>query len=154
MATEILLEKIEDSLHPVDEEGKIALRAFKDGAIVKVSFSVPRSVPNHRHFRAIAKLTFDNQDGPEPIPSVDDLIDALKMAVGYKKRCYRIDGSYFEVPDSLSFGACDEIKFRQVKDAIIRYIADNIIPRVNNRDFERQFYELLREPTINQLERA
>ena len=153
MPTQLLVEKLEDALFPVDEDGKSAIRNIPEHSIVKIQVSIPRNVRQHRLFFAILKLTFEHQREPRQFPTQEKLLDALKMAVGYTREVRDLHGKIHIVPDSISFGRMDQIAFRQFFDSVVHVITTQIIPGVGKRDFEQQLADLLREPGPDQIER-
>lgn len=148
----ILMEKLEDALLPVDDDGRIAIRNVPDRSILRVDFSVPRNIRMHRLFFAILKLTFEAQQEPKAYPTEEKLLDALKLGVGYVREVRDIKGKEIHrVPDSISFGRMDQVAFKQFFDSVIQLIITRIVPRVSKKDFEQHLYDMLREPGPDQL---
>lgn len=144
MATEILMEKLEGGLHPVDDDGIKAMRAVEENKIVKIKLSIPRNVAYHRFLFALLKVVYDAQREPKVFATTEKLLDALKIGTGYVREVRDFQGNTHVVPDSIAFGRMDEIQFRewmeQVKDLILRWV----LPRVEKADFNRQISEMLR----------
>lgn len=150
--TEILMEKIEDSLHPVDADGQAAIRAMPDRSIVKVKFSVPRNVRQLRLFFAMINLVFDNQREPRRFATKDDLRAAVMIATGHFHEVKNLlHGTVHIIPNSISFGAMDDMAFREFFEAFKNLVFTKIIPGVGRRDFEQQIADMLRLPGPDQM---
>ena len=153
MPTQVLMEKIEDSLVPTDEESIVAIRQIPEHSIVKIQVSVPRNIKKHRLFFAMLKLVFENQPEPRQFPTQDKLLDALKIATGHVREVRDLLGNTHIVPDSIAFGRMDEIAFSQLFESFKQVIFERIIPGVRSRDFEQRLADLLKEPGPDQIER-
>ena len=152
MATKLLMEKLEDALHPVDAEGLRALKDVPERAIVSVQFAVPRNIRHHRMFFSLLNVVFDAQPDPKQFPPVDKLLDAIKLATGYVREVKDIHGKTHIVPDSISFGRMDQTAFRQFFDSAMDVINRYILPGINKRDVEQRIADILREPGPDQLQ--
>jgi hypothetical protein len=150
---EILLEKLEDALHPVDEDSINAMRQIPERTIVKVKVSIPRNIRQHRLFFALIKLMWVHQLEPRQFPTEDSLRAAVLIAIGHviEVRCY--DGTTRFIPDSIAFGRMDNIAFQQLLDSAIHFITTFLLPGMGNRDLEQQVADMLRLPGPAQLER-
>lgn len=153
MPTQILVEKLEDALHPTDEASKTAIRQIPERTIVKIQVSVPRNIRHHRMFFALINLVFDAQREPRLFPTHEALLDALKIAIGHVREVRGIRGEIYIVPDSISFGRMDNIAFREFFDAAVRVIIEKILPGVDKRDLEQRIYDILKEPGPQQMGR-
>jgi len=153
MATQILVEKLEDAFHPVDSESRDAMRAIPDRTIVKVTVSVPRNIKHHRMFFALIHLVFESQPEPRQFPTEGKLLDAIKMATGYVREVRDVHGKTHFVPDSIGFGRMDQIQFRQFFESAMDVINRYILPGINRRDVEQRIADILREPGPDQLGR-
>ena len=65
MATQILMERWEDGLIPLDADGMRALKDVPGRTIVRVSFAVPRNIRHHRMFFALLNIVYDAQHDPK-----------------------------------------------------------------------------------------
>lgn len=153
MPTKILMEKLEDAFHPVDADGMKALKDVPEKTIVTISFSVTRNIRHHRMFFALLQVVYDAQPDPKQFPTVEKLLDAIKMATGYVREVRDIHGKTHIVPDSISFGRMDQTAFRQFFDSALDVINRYILPGISSRDVEQRIADILREPGPDQLRR-
>lgn len=151
MATQLLMVKMEDGLHPTDQESIEAIRQIPDNSIVKIQVSIPRNVRHHRMFFALINLVWQAQREPRIFPTRDALRDAIKIASGHVREVRDLQGRTHIVPDSISFGRMDNIAFKEFFDSAVRIILDRILPGVENKDLEQQIYDLLHEPGPDRL---
>ena len=154
MPTQLLLVKLDDSLHPTDEASIDALRQIKDNAIVSVKISIPRSAKHHRLFWALLQIVFQAQREPRQFATTDGLLDAIKLATGHMREVKDLHGKIHYIPDSISFGRMSQPEFREFFDSAVRVILDRILPGVQKADLENQIYHLLKEPSPSDLEIA
>lgn len=153
MPTQMLMEKLEDALHPTDQASIDAMRSIPERAIVKIQVSVPRNVRHHRMFFALINLVFEAQREPRMFATREALLDAIKIALGHVREVRGIRGETYIVPDSISFGRMDNIAFREFFDAAVRLILEKILPGVGKRDIEQRIYDILKEPGPEQAQR-
>jgi hypothetical protein len=153
MATILLVEKIEDSLVALDAEGQRAMKDIPEKTILKISLSVPRNIRHHRMFFALLNVVFEAQPDPKQFPTVEKMLDAIKMATGHVREVRDIHGRTHIVPDSISFGRMDQTTFRQFFDSAMDVVNRYIIPGINSRDVEQRIADILREPGPDQLRR-
>lgn len=154
MATEILMEKIEGGLHPVDEDGHRALQEIQENGYVTIKFWVPRNIRLHRLFFALVKLVWTNQKEPRLYPTEVSLREALAIAVGHSHEVVNLEhGTIHTIPNSISYGAMDQVEFKQFFEATKQVILDRILPGVASRDLDQQVSDMLRLPGPDQMER-
>lgn len=144
--TEILMQKFEDSFHPVDAEGIAALKATPENSIIKIKFSVPRNARQLRLFFAMVNVVFDHQPEPRWFATRDKLREAITIRAGHFHEVKGPKGEVYTIPDSISFGSMDQMAWREFFDAAKNVILTQILPRVNSRDLDRQVADMLREP--------
>lgn len=80
--------------------------------IVEVRTRVSRDVRLHRQFWGIVTFTFDNLPEGYEFRHVDQLMDHVKIEVGFVNVC-RVAGKVKEYPRSMAFDYCDENEFRK-----------------------------------------
>lgn len=146
MPTQMLMEKLEDALHPTDKASIEAMRNIPERSIVKIQLSIPRNVRHHRMFFALINLTFEAQREPCTFPTREALLDALKIAIGHVREVRGIRGETYIVPDSISFGRLDNMAFREFFDSAVKVILEKILPGVEKKELEAQIYNMLHEP--------
>ena len=151
MPTQMLMEKLEDALHPADQAAIEAMRQVPERSIVKIQFSIPRNVRHHRMFFALINLVWQAQREPRTFATRENLLDALKIATGHVREVRDLQGRTHIVPDSISFGRMDQVQFREFFDSAVKVILERVLPGVRRKDIEQQIYDILHEPGPEQL---
>jgi hypothetical protein len=134
-------------LMPADQASIEAVNRIPTGAHLTVKLSVPRNIRQHRLLFAMLNTVFEAQREPRAFPTVEKLLDAIKMATGHTREVRDLRGNTHMVPDSIAFGRLDQIAFQQWFDAAIKVVLENILPRVEKKELIEQIYTMLREPT-------
>lgn len=152
--TELLMVKLEDGLHPTDSDGYSAIRQVPENSILKVNFSVPRNVRQLRLYHAMIKLVFEHQKEPRQYATTEHLREGINIALGHFHHVKNpITGMVYQVPNSVSFGAMDQISFNEYFQAFKDFVCNEILPRVQNRDLDQAVADMLRLPGPDQIER-
>lgn len=93
------------------------------GATVEVTVRQRRSGQHHRwFFLALSKIV---KAGAVPFSTVDELLDACKMACGVTQLRQSIGGAPYYVPGSISFAAKDQPAFKEFADRALALIANH-----------------------------
>lgn len=109
------------ALIPADVHAEEFLASIPDGREVLVTIRRPRSPQNHRHFFALLRKACDHmaehrREGLPVMHDEDELLDALKLAVGHVQPRQRIDGTVIFVPKSIDFASMPEDAFKRFKN--------------------------------------
>ena len=99
---------------------------------------------------ALLNLVFDAQD---TYPTLDGLLDAIKIGLGHCDERTTLDGKLFMVPRSISFASMDQTQFSQFFDRTVNLIITHILPHTTKADLEERVFEVLGEPGPSALER-
>lgn len=108
-------------LFPADEHAEELLGQCKEGKEVLIIVRRARSAANHRHFfailhNAVNQLREHERDGMPAIHDEDDLLEAVKYAVGHVRLQVKLDGDLVTVPRSINFASLEEGAFQRFKD--------------------------------------
>ena len=145
--TELLMMKMEDGLHPADDEARQAIRQVPENSIVKVKVSVPRNVRQFRLYHAMVNVVFQHQMEPKAYATREDLRAGISIALGH---CHEVrnarTGAMSLMPNSTSFGAMDQVEWKEYFDAFKQFVLTVILPGVNSRDLDNAIADMLREP--------
>lgn len=153
--TELIMEKREDALLPTDDDGYQAMRRMSEGSLVKVNFSVPRSVRQLRLYHAMIKVVFEHQREPRLYATRDDLRAGINLALGHSHEVRNIlTGEIRTIPNSVAFGAMDDIAFREYFEAFKHLVLSQILPKVQSRDLDQAVADMLRIAGPDQIERG
>ncbi len=161
MAVTLFLTKRPDAFIATDHAMIEAMNGIKNGETVKAVITVPRNLQHHKLLFALLNLVWKSQPEPQMFPTVESLLDTLKMATGHVKEVRTVtqthDGKFswsvILVPDSISFAAMDQVSFREWFDSAVRIILERVLPNCNKADLEQQVYDMLREPGPDVFER-
>ena len=151
MPTQMLMEKLEDALHPADQAAIEAMRQVPERSIVKIQFSIPRNVRHHRMFFALINLVWQAQREPRTFATRENLLDALKIATGHVREVRDLQGRTHIVPDSISFGRLDNIAFKEFFDSAVKVISERVLPGVSKKDLEQQIFDSLQRTRAEQM---
>ncbi len=119
----IIMRRTSAGLSPASAFDDEELGAIIMGAEVEVTIKQKRSGQHHRFF--FATLSALVRSGAVPFNTVDELLDALKMACGITQLRRSIGGAPYYVPASISFAAKDETKFKEFKERAFALIAQH-----------------------------
>jgi phosphoglycerate dehydrogenase-like enzyme len=120
-------------LAPVDELSQTELGKIGAGEVVSVTLKKARNPKLNSLYWSLLHKVFDNQ---ERYQTVDELHDALKLAAGASKVLHLVDGTEVLIPDSTSFDAMDELKFREFFKRACDVIAWKFLPEIKGKDVE------------------
>jgi hypothetical protein len=110
-------------LAPASAYDAEALDGYALGAQVEVTIRQRRSGRHHRWlFKALARLV---ESGAVPFLTVDEFLDALKIACGITRLQMRLDGEVYVLPGSISYAKADQAQFKAFADRAAQVIAEN-----------------------------
>lgn len=140
MATELFMQCVGNRLAPYSAIDLEALDGIASDEVVKVTITRPRNVKFHRLFFALLKLVYDAQSR---YPTMDHLLDAIKIGIGHYDTLELPDGHVVVKPRSISFAKMDERGFRQFYDAVVKFVVTVIIPGADSAELEQQVLEII-----------
>jgi hypothetical protein len=147
---ELLMHKMGNVLILDDATDIDEFEAIHEGAHVKVMITQPRNIKHHRMWFGLLKATLDAQDY---FRTLDELHDAVKLAIGHSEERRTIDGQTYYHPKSIAFARMDQIAFRAFFDRAVELIIDRILPHTSQADLEERIYTILGEPRPSDLRR-
>lgn len=113
------------ALVPVDRAARDWLDAQPEGRALMVSVRKPRNPDHHRLLFALLNLVVQSTD---KWPDVDTLLHDLKLATGLiEKHINGITGEIVVRPQSISFAAMDQARFRQWFDRATFLISAEVL---------------------------
>ena len=121
-------------LVPAFDEGLEVLAKIKNGDIIDVTFSRPRSQKFHKLFYAMLRIVFDNMTWEEDMRMrmkymrPDYLLQDIKLGIGHKYTFIFPSGRIREFSRSISFASMDEDEFSIFFNRAVDYIIAEIIP--------------------------
>jgi len=129
------------------------LQKIPNGEEVKVVVTTPRNLRHHRKFFALLALVMSAQNDPPFYHTVEDLLEEIKLGMGYFKMVKRKDGTQYPKTLSIDFATLDQVAFSEWWDKAIKFILEKILPHVERKTFEDEIYNFLGETTPSQYER-
>ena len=130
-----------------------ACRKIKEGQAVKGTFSVPRSLGHHRLFFALLTLVYEAQEEPRLFPSVEALLECLKIALGHVREMKDLEGNLHFIPKSIDFASMSQGEFCQFFDRSVDVILKHILPNSTQEGLEEAIFQTLGEPTPSMMRR-
>ena len=133
---EIYLTKTLNGLIPSMDSDKELLKKIKIGDSVKCKITRPRNIAHHRKYFAFLNLIIENI--PEELDgkfrSVNDLLDELKMQLGYRELRVSLTGKEYFVPKSISFSKMDQSEFEKFYNDSISLVCTHILTGTEPQD--------------------
>ena len=126
--------KMSGRLVPAFDEGLEVLAKIKNGDIIDVTFSRPRSQKFHKLLFAMMKIVFDNMTWEDDMRMrmkhmrPDYLLEDIKLGIGHKYTFIFPSGRVREFSRSIDFAHMDEDEFSIFFNRAVDYIIAEIIP--------------------------
>ena len=137
MARAVFARKL-NALYPAEPEAEQLLHSVGQGELVMVEIRRPRNVYHHRKFFALLNLVYENQ---EHFKSVDELLAALKLALGYVTIVRTKRFGEIAIPKSINFATMDQPAFEQFYNRAVDFIVAEVIPGLNKQELAEQIAE-------------
>lgn len=145
---DIILRRHGNSLIPIDALGIDAINGIAQNEDVRAAITRPRNLKFHRKFFALLQVVFETQTF---YPTLEGLLNAIKIALGHCEEILGIDGKIHTAPTSISFAAMDEQSFTEFYERALDLIITKILPNATQKDLEEQVYAILGGPTPNDM---
>lgn len=139
MAVELYMMKKLGALRPLGPIDGERLDELPEGVPVRVKASRSRSGPHHRLFFAALALIHRNQSH---YVSVDQLLNAVKVELGYVEWFKMRDGREIGIPQSISYDKMDQAEFDKFFNRFCDLVQTKIIPGLRQADLERELREM------------
>lgn len=153
MALTCLLSKRGDSLIAEDAIAIEGFQKIPDGQRVRAIITVPRNLKHHNKLFVLLDVVLQAQSEPHFFLTTADLLEELKMGMGYFRMVTRPDGSFYPRTHSIDFATLDQIAFSAWYDRAVTFILENILKHNTREDIEQRVYDILGEPGPAQFER-
>lgn len=142
MARQMVMVKTTTGFIPVDAISAESYAKIKVGKSVKVSVTESRNLKHHRKMFALLQLVLDGQPDPHQFISVDDLLQALKVAVGHSVTAIHF-GKTIVMPKSISFESMQQDQFEFFYESVIDVILKHILPHTTRQDLDKEVFSIL-----------
>jgi hypothetical protein len=97
-----------------------AVNKWTDGESLQVDIKRPRNLLHHNKFMAILRMVEDNSE----TWTVDTLLSALKLELGYYTLIKNFKGIIYKIPMSISFESMEQSEFEVFYDKAIRILSE------------------------------
>lgn len=142
MAIDVLLMREGNKLGAADPISADVISSMGNKEVVYASIRRPRNAKHHRKLFALLKVVFDAQS---TFATIEQLLEALKLATGLFETGKTIDGLPYARPTSISFASMDQNSFSAWYEKAIDVILTKVLPNTNRKDLETQVLEILGE---------
>jgi hypothetical protein len=113
------------ALVPGDADAAMGFAKMKEGAGYLVSVHRPRNLMHHRKLFALLNLVQDNTD---KWPTVETLLDDLKISTGlFETRINAVTGIPYVVAKSISFASMPQDEFEQWFERAVDLISKQVL---------------------------
>ncbi len=126
------------ALVPSDSASLEALRKFKDGDIVSAVIKRPRNPKHHRKLFAMLQIVWEGTAVQDKYPTKENLLDALKLALGYCEPVRLPNGECAVKVKSIAFESMDQTAFEKFYDAAVDVILTQLVPHLKREDLARE----------------
>ena len=117
------------------------LSQVPQGAVLKVSWTRPRSLPHHRLFFALLQKVYKNSAAPELCKSFDTFRDLVTIGAGHFEMVRLPERPPFPIAKSISFNKMGQDEFNTFFDAAMAAIER--LGLVEQADLRREWLEML-----------
>ena len=125
---EMVMRRSGDKLLPVTERDREMLLEIPDGMDLFVKASRPRSPRQHRLFMALLQLVVDNHPH---YTRPEQLLEWLKVRLGYVDETVWHDGRVWFKTQSISFASMGQDRFKQFFTLSVDAITKEVIPELD-----------------------
>lgn len=124
------------ALVPTDKASWEALCKLTDGQTVRVESKRARNPDHHRKFFALLKIALDNQQ--TDFPSIETLLDAIKIETGHAELRKKLSGETYWAPKSISFHNMSQERFAEFYDKALDLICLHVMPGMDRETLENE----------------
>lgn len=131
------------SLTAYDMAALEVMQKWKIGDVVAATVRRPRNPQHHKKLWAMLRIVHESTAVQDRYPKVENLLDALKLAIG---RCEPIslpDGTVAMKVESISFESMAQDDFEKFYDEAVDTIVTRLVPHLDREDLEAQVMEMV-----------
>jgi hypothetical protein len=140
MALDLLLVRQGQRLAAADPISLEALESIREKETVTAVIRRARNPGHHRKFFALLNIVFPHQD---QYATIQDLLNALKVATGYFTTGLTIDKIPYMMPKSISWASMTQTEFEQFYNRVVDIITTRILPNVNRDELTDRVNDIL-----------
>ena len=132
------------ALVPSDEASHKALCGWQTGDIVSAIVRRPRNPRHHAKMFALLNVVWKGTAIQDRYPNTENLLDALKHALGHVETFQAVDGTFLTKPKSINFESLDQAAFSEFYDGVVEIVCTQLVPHLDREDLERQVAEMVK----------
>lgn len=133
-------------LAPAYDSDYKAVKAIPEGDILTIDISLERNPKFHRKFFALVKLLYEHlpEEVTDKYPDPETFRrQYLFYRCGVTEEIEDWQGGRHIVPKSISWGAMDEVEFREVYERIMNIMVREFLPDITDDEFEEQLINFM-----------
>ncbi len=125
-------------LMPSDKATHDAISKFQHNDIVVATVKRPRNPRHHAKLFAMLQIVWEGTAVQDKYPNKENLLDALKLALGYCEPVRLPNGECAMKVKSIAFESMDQAAFEKFYDAAVDVILTQLVPHLNREDLARE----------------
>lgn len=149
---EILLKKVANALHPIDDEGAQWLFQCKNGDVFKAKISKPRNIQFHRKYFALLDHAYeswepeypDGFNGEDITKNKETFRKNIQILAGYGYPVINLRNEVRYESNSISFGSMSAEDFEKLYNSVLNMILKHVLTKYTKDDLEGVVEEILR----------
>ena len=138
----VIMRRHGDCLVPVAEWERERLMEIPEGRDLTVKITRTRSAKQHRLFWALMQKVVDNH--PYYVRA-EQLVEWMKIRLGYVEEIMFHDGQMLTKVSSISFGSMGQDAFQKFFNMALDVITTEVLPETNKEDLIREVEQMLGE---------
>ena len=138
----VIMRRHGDRLVPVAEWERERLMEIPEGRDLTVKITRTRSAKQHRLFWALMQKVVDNH--PYYVRA-EQLVEWMKIRLGYVEEIMFHDGQMLTKVSSISFGSMGQDAFQKFFNMALDVITTEVLPETNKEDLIREGEQMLGE---------
>ena len=138
----VIMRRHGDRLVPVAEWERERLMEIPEGRDLTVKITRTRSAKQHRLFWALMQKVVDNH--PYYVRA-EQLVEWMKIRLGYVEEIMFHDGQMLTKVSSISFGSMGQDAFQKFFNMALDVITTEVLPETNKEELIREVEQMLGE---------
>jgi hypothetical protein len=92
---------------------------------------------------ALLNLVWENTEIQDRYPRLENLLDAIKHALGHVEAFRAVDGTFLIKPKSINFESLDQAAFEEFYNGVVEIVCQQLVPHINREDLEREVERMI-----------
>ena len=133
------------SLTAYDMAALEVMQKWKIGDVVSATVRRPRNPQHHKKLFAMLQIVWEGTAVQDRYPRVENLLDALKLALGHCEPVSLPDGTAAMKVKSIAFESMAQDEFEKFYDEAVDIIVTRLVPHLDREDLEAQVMEMVND---------